>query len=142
VLKSSGMSKLHLKIVTPEKDIFDDEVSEVVATTDSGEIGILPEHISLMTQVLPGEVRVTQGNKEIIMAVGFGLLQVANNNVIITTDMAEKAEEIDEKSAEEARKRATAALEQKLSDEELATTTAALEKAIAQLKVKRRHRVR
>jgi len=136
------MSKLHLKIVTPEKDIFDDEVSEVVATTDNGEIGILPEHISLMTQVLPGEIRISQGSKQIIMAVGLGLLQVSNNNVIITTDMAEKAEDIDERAAEEARKRAATALEQKLTDEELATTTAALEKAIAQLKVKRRHRVR
>lgn len=136
------MSKLHLKIVTPEKDIFDDEVSEVVAFTENGEIGILPEHISLMTQVLPGEVKITQGNKEINMAVGQGLLQVANNNVIITTDMAQKPEEIDEKAAEEAKKRAQAALEQKLTDEEIAETTAVLERAIAQLKVKRRHRVR
>lgn len=136
------MAKLRLKIVTPEKAIFDDEVSEVVATTENGEIGILPEHISLMTQILPGEVRITQGNKEISMATGYGLLQVANNNVIITTDMAQRAEEIDEKMAEEARKRAASALEQKLSDEEIASTTAMLEKALAQLKVKRRHRVR
>lgn len=136
------MSNMHLKIVTPEKAIFDDEVSEVVATTESGEIGILPEHISLMTQVLPGEVRITQGNKQIIMAVGYGLLQVDSNNVILTTDMAERAEEIDEKAAEDARKRAAAALEQKLTDEEIASTTALLEKALAQLKVKRRHKIR
>ncbi|MDD2823254.1 MAG: ATP synthase F1 subunit epsilon [Candidatus Daviesbacteria bacterium] len=136
------MSKLHLKIVTPEKAIFDDEISEVVATTDNGEIGILPEHISLMTQVLPGEVRIKQGNKEIIMVVGLGLLQVAQNNVIITTDMAQKYEDIDEKSAEEAKKRAQLALEQTLTDEEIASTTAALEKAIAQLNVKRKHKVR
>lgn len=136
------MGKMNLKIVTPEKAIFDDEVSEVVATTENGEIGILPEHISLMTQILPGEIRITQGNKEISMATGYGLLQVASNNVIITTDMAERAEEIDEKMAEEARKRAASALEQKLSDEEIASTTAMLEKALAQLKVKRRHRVR
>lgn len=133
---------LHLKIVTPEKTIFDEDISEIIAFTESGEIGILPEHISLMTKVKPGEVIIKQGGKEISMATGSGLLQVAHNEVIITTDMAEKPEEIDEKSAEEARKRATEALEQKLSSEEIATAEVALEKALAQLKVKRRHRVR
>lgn len=136
------MSTLHLKIVTPEKIIFDDDVSEVMAFTESGEIGILPNHINLMTKIKPGEVKIKQGNKEISMVTGSGLLQVAYNEVIITTDMAEKPEEIDEKSAEEARKRATEALEQKLSAEEIATAEIALEKALAQLKVKRRHRVR
>jgi F-type H+-transporting ATPase subunit epsilon len=128
--------------VTPEKAIFDDDVSEVIATTENGKIGILPEHIALMTQILPGELIIKQGNKEIILATGYGLLQVANDNVAITTDMAEKEEDIDEKSAEEARKRAVLALEQKLGDEELAATEASLERALAQLKVKRRHRVR
>ena len=136
------MSQLHLKIVTPEKIIFDEDASEVMAFTENGEIGILPEHINLMTKIKPGEVIIKQGNKEISMVTGPGLLQVAHNEVTITTDMAEKPEEIDEKSAEEARKRASEALEQKLSAEEIATAEVALEKALAQLKVKRRHRVR
>lgn len=136
------MSQLHLKIVTPEQEIFDGDVDEITATTDQGEIGILPEHINLMTKVKPGSVMIKQGNKEILMAIGSGLLQVARNEAVITTDMAEKAEEIDEKGAEEARKRATEALEQKLSAEEIASAEVALEKALALLKVKRRHRVR
>lgn len=136
------MSQLHLKIVTPEKEIFDDEVEMVTAETTDGEIGILPHHINLMTQIKPGEIRIKQGNKEIPMVMGSGLLQVANNIVTITTDMAEKVEEIDEKAAEEAHKRAQIALEQKLTDEEIASAQISLEKALAQLKVKRRHRVR
>lgn len=133
---------MHLKIVTPERVIFDEEVDMLTAETTEGEIGILPHHINLMTQIKPGEVRIKQKNKEIPLATGAGLLQVSNNVATITTDMAEKVEEIDEKAAEEARKRAQAALEQKLTDEEVAETTAVLEKALAQLKVKRRHRVR
>lgn len=136
------MSQLHLKIVTPEKIIFDEEISEVIAETQDGKIGILPEHINLMTQIKSGEVRIKQGNKEITMATGSGLLQVAKDTVTITTDMAEKAEEIDEKLAEEVKKRAQEALAQKQSMEEVALAEAALEKALAQLKVKRRHRVR
>ncbi len=136
------MATFHLKIVTPEKIIFDEEISEVIAETMDGEIGILPGHINLMTQIKAGEIRIKQGSKEIPLATGSGLLQVADNVATITTDMAEKLEDIDEKMAEGARKRAEVALEQKLSNEETAATEAALEKALAQLKVKRRHRVR
>ena len=95
-----------------------------------------------MTQIKPGEIWIKQGNKEIPFATGSGLLQVVGEIATITTDMAEKVEDIDEKMAEEARKRAETALEQKLSDEETAVATASLEKALAQLKVKRRHKVR
>lgn len=136
------MSQMHLKIVTPEKIIFDEDVDMLTAETTEGEIGILPHHINLMTQIRSGEIKIKQKNKEIPLATGTGLLQVADNIVTITTDMAERIEEIDEKAAEDARKRAQAALEQKLTDEEIAETTAVLEKALAQLKVKRRHRVR
>ena len=136
------MNQLNLKIVTPEKEMFNDEVGMLMVTTQNGEIGILPGHISLMTQIKPGEVKIKQGNKEFFLVVGPGLLQVSSDNVVITTDMAEKAEDIDEKAAEDARVRAKEALEQKLSVEEVAAAEAALEKALAQLKVKRRHRVR
>lgn len=137
-----SMSQLHLKIVTPEKIIFDDDISEIIVETMDGEIGVLPRHLNLMTQIKPGEIRIKQGNKEIPLATGVGLLQVAGNTATITTDMADRLEDIDEKASEEARKRAEEALEQKLSSEETAITEAVLEKALAQLKVKRRHRVR
>ncbi|MBI4037156.1 ATP synthase F1 subunit epsilon [Candidatus Daviesbacteria bacterium] len=133
------MSQLHLKIVTPEKEIFDDEVEMVTATTTDGQIGILPHHINLMTQIIPGQLQIKTGGKVTMMATGSGLLQMVDNNLIIATDLAEKAEDIDEKVVEEAKKRAQAALEQTLTDEEYATALATLEKALAQLKVKRSH---
>lgn len=133
------MAKLHLKIVTPEKEIFSDEVDRVNIFTSNGEIGILPYHANLMAQVIPGELRIKKDGKEIVMASGGGLLQMTNNVLVIATDMAEKEEDISVSEAEEARKRAQEALQQTLSDEEYATAAAALEKALAQLKVKRRH---
>lgn len=133
------MAKLHLKIVTPEKEIFSDEVDQVNIFTSNGEIGILPYHANLMAQVIPGELRIKKDGKEIVMASGGGLLQMINNVLVIATDMAEKEEDIFVSEAEEARKRAQEALQQTLSDEEYATAAAALEKALAQLKVKRRH---
>jgi F-type H+-transporting ATPase subunit epsilon len=133
------MVQLLLKIVTPEKEIFNDEVDMVTATTTEGEIGILPHHVNLMTQLMAGELRIKKGDKTTVMATGSGLLQMADNILTIATDMAENEADIDEKAAEEARKRAQEALEQTQTDEEYATALANLEKALAQLRVKRRH---
>lgn len=136
------MVGLHLKIVTPEKLIFDEEVSQVNVSTEQGEIGILPHHTNLMAKLEPGELVIKKGGKVDSMAIGDGFLQVVDNTLTVMTDLATYAVEIDERAVEEAKKRAEVALTQTLSDEEYASTLAILEKSLAQLRVKRRHRVR
>jgi len=136
------MSSLHLKIVTPEKLIFDEEVSQVNVSTEDGVIGILPNHVNLMAKLKPGELIVKKNGKTDTLAVGDGFLQMADNTLSIMTDLAVGESDIDEKAVEDARKRAESALTEKLSDEEYAETMAILEKSLAQLKIKRRHRVR
>lgn len=136
------MADLILKIVTPEEEVLNEEVDQVNVSTTSGEIGILPNHASLMAKLLPGELKIKKSGKISYFAIGDGFLQVEKNSLTIMTDLAENAEEIDEKAVEAARKRAEEALEQKLGDEEYAETLASLEKSLAQLKVKRRHRLR
>lgn len=136
------MSQLHLKIVTPEKLIFDEEVSQVNVSTEQGEIGILPHHANLMAKLEPGELVIKRNGKVESMAIGDGFLQVVDNTLTIMTDLATLAQDIDERAVEEAKKRAEQALSQTLSDEEYAETLANLEKSLAQLRVKRRHRVR
>lgn len=139
---SHTMAQLHLKVVTPEKLILDEEVSQVNVSTEQGEIGILPNHANLMAKLEPGELVIKKGGKVDRLAVGDGFLQVSDNILTIMTDLATYEADIDERAVEEARKRAQAALEEKLSDEEYAETLAILEKSLAQLKIKRRHRVR
>lgn len=136
------MSQLHLKIVTPEKLIFDEEVTQVNVSTEQGEIGILPNHANLMAKLEPGELVIKKGGKVDSMAIGDGFLQVVDNTLTVMTDLATYATEIDERAVEDAKKRAEQALTQTLSDEEYASTLANLEKSLAQLRVKRRHRVR
>jgi len=136
------MAELHLRIVTPEKLIFDEEVSQVNVSTEQGEIGILPHHANLMAKLEPGELVIKRNGKVESMAIGDGFLQVADNTLTIMTDLATLAQDIDERAVEEAKKRAEQALSQTLSDEEYAETLANLEKSLAQLRVKRRHRVR
>lgn len=134
------MQTLSLKIVTPEQIIFEGEVDMVNIPTDKGQLGILPHHINLMSRVTPGELVIKKNNKEEMMAIGDGLLQMNNGKLTIMTDLAINESDIDEKAVLEAKKRAEEALEEKLSSEEYAETLAILEKSLAQLRVKRRHR--
>jgi F-type H+-transporting ATPase subunit epsilon len=131
---------LKLEIVTPEAKIFSADVEMVSLTGIDGEMGIYPEHMPLMTQLAAGEVLARKDGVNISLAVGDGFVQVTRDRVAILTDMAIKAEDIDEAAAEQARQKAEARLAQKLSDEETALVQAALAQATAQLKVKQRRK--
>ena len=131
---------LKLEIVTPEAKIFSGYVEMVTLTGTDGQMGILPQHMPLMTQLASGEIVVRQNCKDVFLAVGDGFVQVTGERVSVLTDMAIKADDIDEARAEEACRQAEARLAQKLSDEEAATVQAALAHATVQLKVKRQHK--
>ncbi len=131
---------LKLEIVTPEAKIFSDDVEMVSLTGIDGDMGIYPDHMPLMTQLVAGEVIARKNASDISLAVGDGFIQVTKDRVAILTDMAVKLENIDEAAAEAAKQKAEARLAQKLTDEEAATVQAALAHATAQLNVKRRHK--
>ena len=105
-----------------------------------GQIGILPMHVPLMTQMVPGEIVVRTKGRDQSLAVGEGLVEITTDRVSILTDLAIAAENIDEAKAEEARQRAEARLREKLSAEEVDSVTAALTRSLAQLRVKRGRR--
>ncbi|MDD2710848.1 MAG: ATP synthase F1 subunit epsilon [Verrucomicrobiae bacterium] len=131
---------LRLEIVTPEAKTFDSDVDLVVLPGVEGEFGVLPGHEHLITQILPGELVVRQNNQEIYLAVGEGFVEVDADRVSVLTDMAVNANDIDEKEAEEARKRAEKALEEKGGVEDEAYQ-AMLRNSLAKIKVKQhRHR--
>jgi F-type H+-transporting ATPase subunit epsilon len=133
------MATLKLEIVTPEAKVYSEDVDMVTLPGVEGEMGIFPMHIPLMTQLAAGEVSVRKGGQDYFLAVGDGFVEVTGERVSILTDMAIKSENIDEAKAEEARRRAEARLSEKLDDEEVATVKAALDRSLAQLRVKRRH---
>ena len=131
---------LKLEIVTPEAKIFSDDVEMVTLTGIDGEMGIYPLHMPLMTQLVAGEIIVRKGGENIFLAVGDGFVQVTGQRVAVLTDMAVRAENIDEAAAEQALQRAEARLAHKLSDEEAATVQASIAHATVQIKVKQRHK--
>jgi F-type H+-transporting ATPase subunit epsilon len=129
---------LKLEIVTPEGVTFSEKVEMVTLPGVEGEMGIYPQHVPLLTQIVPGEISVRKGGEDLFLAVGEGFVEITAERVAIMTDMAIRAENIDEAQAEEARRRAEARLGEKMSDEEAARVNAALAQTLAQLKVKRR----
>ena len=130
---------LKLEIVTPAAKVYSEDVDMVTLPGVEGQMGILPQHVPLMTQLVPGEVIVRKDGADRFLAVGEGLIEVTAGSVAILTDMAVAVEQIDEAKVEEARQRAAARLREKLSAEEVASVNASLARALAQLHVKRRH---
>jgi len=130
--------RIRLEIVTPDAKTYSEEVDMVTLPGVEGEMGIFPMHVPLMTQVVPGEVVVRKDGRDYFLAVGEGFVEITADRVAILTDMAIRAESIDEAKAEEARRRAEARLSEKLDDAEAAMVSASLAHSLAQLKVKRR----
>ena len=131
-------STLRLEIVTPEATVYSEDAEMVTLPGVVGQMGIYPQHVPLMTQMVPGEIIVRKDGHELFIASGEGLIEITGNSVSILTDLSVAAERIDEAKAEEARRRAETRLREKLSDEEVATVNASLARSLAQLHVKRR----
>jgi F-type H+-transporting ATPase subunit epsilon len=131
---------LKLEIVTPDVTVYSEDVEMVTLPGMEGQMGIYPQHVRLMTQLVPGEMIVQKDGHDSFLAVGEGLVEITNERVAIVTDMAVPAENIDETKAEEARQRAAARLRERLSSQEVASVNAALARSLAQLSVRRRHR--
>ncbi len=134
---------LKLEIVTPEASVFSDEVDSVVLPGFEGEMGVLPMHAPLVTTLQPGELRYTKGGKSTELAIGEGLVEITGQSTRILTDMAINVEDIDEKVVEEALERARHSLEHLKhgeQQEEIAAVMASIQRATAQLHIKRRRR--
>jgi F-type H+-transporting ATPase subunit epsilon len=132
------VATLKLEIVTPDSKTYSEDVEMVTLPGAEGEMGVYPGHVPLMAQLAAGEVIARRNGENQSLAVGEGFVQITGDRVAILTDMAILAENIDEAQAEEARRRAEARLNEKLTDEEAAMAAAALAQSLAQIRVKRR----
>jgi len=134
------VAKLQVELVTAEGRILSEEADFVLAPGIDGDLGVLPHHIPLLTPLRTGQVTVRNGDAEHVLFVAGGFLEVLPDKVTILADAAERAEDIDEARAEEARKRAQELLTQDVGNYEAAME---LERATLRLRVaevrRRRH---
>ncbi|OGH06043.1 MAG: ATP synthase F1 subunit epsilon [Candidatus Levybacteria bacterium RBG_16_35_11] len=128
------------EIVTPEKIVFKDEVDEILVNTEQGQIGVLQNHVSLLTRLVPGELTIKKGPRTQHLAVSGGFLEVGDNKATILADYALRAEDIEVAKAQEAQKRAERAMKEKASEHDLRIAEAELQKAILELNVARKRR--
>ena len=132
------MAKITLKIVTPERIVFEDEVDSVSAYTEQGEITILPNHIPLVAPLRAGEARARKDGKEELLAHSTGFIEVrGGNQVVLLADTAERVEELELEKIEAARELAKKMLSEKraVDDVSFADAAAAMERELARYRV-------
>jgi F-type H+-transporting ATPase subunit epsilon len=135
------MKNFHLRITTLENTVFDEEVESVTLPGAMGEMTVLPNHAPLITTLALGEITARKNSDEFLMTISNGMAEVQPHRVLVLADQAERAEEIDEKLAEEARARAEKIMKEKYEDKEsFASAEAELQHSLLRLKVVRKHR--
>ncbi|TES83063.1 MAG: F0F1 ATP synthase subunit epsilon [Dehalococcoidia bacterium] len=136
------MATTRLDVVTAEREVFSDDVDEVVAPGVEGQLGILPHHAPLMTTLLPGELLIKKGGEEFYLAISGGFIEARPDRIIVLADTAERVEEIDIARAEEAKRRAEERLVEGIPGVDTARAEAALRRSLIRLRVAGRRRRR
>jgi F-type H+-transporting ATPase subunit epsilon len=130
------VSKMTVEVVTPERVVYSGEASMVIARGVQGDLGILPNHMPLVTPLKIAPVRIkTEGEKEIRMAVSGGFMEVRGDKVTILAETAELPEDIDVERAKAAKERAEKRLIDKHPDLDIRRAERALQRAMARLDV-------
>ncbi len=125
---------MHLKIITHEKVVFDEDVEEIYTKGTAGEFGILPRHIPIMSALDIGVTKVVQNGKPRYFTTMGGVLQFKDDEAVILTPTAEDGKDIDVARAKEALARAQARLVEKNAEFDAKRTEAAIARALARLK--------
>jgi F-type H+-transporting ATPase subunit epsilon len=134
---------IHVDIVSAETRIFSGTAEKVFAPAVMGEVGIMPRHSPLLTQLNPGEVRVVmEGGEEEYYFVSGGMIEVQPHYVTVLADTAIRAKDVDEAAAVEAKQRAEQAIKDRSSEIDYARAHAELAEAVAQLHTLQRLRAR
>ncbi len=94
---------MHCNVVSAESKLFDGRIEFLVASGVMGEIGVLPGHAPLLSELKPGTIKLTkQGGAQELIYVSSGFLEVQSTTVTVLADTAERAGDLDEAAAKEA----------------------------------------
>ncbi len=136
------MNLINFKLVTPERIVFSKELTSLSCPTSMGQITILPHHIPLVANLVPGELHAKTASDDFFVYVAGGFVEVRpKNEVVVLADAAEHHFEIDQQKAEAAKAKAEAEMEKRstMSEQEYAKVAAVLQQSLARLNIARRH---
>lgn len=128
-------SSFLLRIITPDRVFYENEVKMVEFNTTEGEIGVLPGHIPLTVIIKPGILNITEGEGDKEAALHAGFAEILPEQVTILAEIIEWPEEIDEERAEAARERAEERLRSRTPETDIARAETALQRAMARINV-------
>ncbi len=133
---------LELIIVTPERQLLREKVAEVQLPGADGELGILPGHAPLITELGIGELsyRASSGAQPVVLAVLSGFAEVLPDRVTVLAETAQRPEEIDVERAKEALARAEKRLASAAPDVDWDRASIALQRALIRIQVATKHR--
>ncbi|MGL5258627.1 MAG: ATP synthase F1 subunit epsilon [Lachnospiraceae bacterium] len=125
----------HLKVITPDRSFYDNDVHMVEFNTIEGELGIYPGHLPMTVIIKPGVLVITEGEEKKRAALHSGFVEILPDEITILAEVIEWPEEIDQDRAEAAKERATKKLAEQLSNTELAKAETALARSVARISV-------
>ncbi len=137
------MKTIRLKVTTPERVVLEKDAKQVTLTTEVGEITILPDHVPLLSIVVPGTIEVQEKDENTVMATSGGFLEFHDNEVTILADTAERADEIDLERAQKARELAEDLKKNKRmhdDEEQFSMVVSRIDKQLARIKVVKKYR--
>ncbi len=136
------MNSINFQLVTPERTVLQKELTSLSCPTTLGEITILPNHIPLVANLIPGELHAKSGNEDFFLYVAGGFVEVrAQNQVVVLADAAEHHFEISVQQAQEAVSKAQKEMQERkhgMSEQEYAKVAAVLQQSLAKLNIARR----
>ncbi len=128
-------TSFHCDIASAEDSIFSGEVESLTAAGSLGDLGIYPGHAPLLTDLVPGPIRIIKaGGEEVLYYVSGGFLEVQPGTVNILADTAIRAGDVDEATAEKARQEAEAAIANQDAEFEYSKAASQLAEAAAQIR--------
>lgn len=127
--------KLNLEVITPERLVLRESVDEVVVPGLGGELGILPEHTPLISQLQTGVLTYKQGSVSKQLHVSGGFVEVQADSVSVLSDVAEKPDEIDLERAQQARERAESRLKSNSEDIDFHRAEIKLQRALVRIQL-------
>lgn len=136
------MKTFFVEIITPLRRAYSADADSVYVPTVMGITGVLAHHMPLFTSLTSGEVKITQGNKEYLLAIGGGFMQVVGNHVSILVSRAIRADELNEAEISKAQKEAKEAITRRIEGEEYIQAQSILRRSSLELKILRRHKSR
>lgn len=135
------MNTMHVAIVSAEKELFSGDVTFFAGTSISGELGIFPGHLPLLTQLVPGQVRLkTTNGAEDVFWISGGILEIQPNQIIVLAESAERADDLDEAEAKAARERVESMLQKQNDDFNFAKAQTELREINAKIDAIERYR--